>query len=193
MAYNDYTTKPRLKEQGWTDGMIKKLLGDPDATRPNPMYKSAAPMTLYLVSRVQQVEASEAFREAKAKSVGRKASAQKGVKTKLDKALEYARTVGINVPQMDYDKVVERACKSYNEWHQYDRNGMYNLDFIPADPINSDSDFLCRITTNYLRHECSSYEEQLYKLYGKTGVNEAHDILQKRINDEIKRIYPRLK
>lgn len=193
MAYDDYTTKSRLKEQGWTDGMIKKLLGEPDTTKPNPMYKSAAPMALYLVTRVQKVEASEAFREAKEKSAGRKASAQKAVKTKLEKALDYARTVVINVPAINYEKVVKRACQSYNEWHEYDRYGRYNEYFTPADPLNSDKDFLQRITINYLRHECSSYEQQLYKLYGKTGVNEAHDILQKRINDEIQRIYPQLK
>ena len=126
-------------------------------------------------------------------TAGRKASAQKGVKTKLEKALEYARIVGINVPTMGYDKVVKQACQSYNEWNQYDRNGFYNDYFTPADPLRSDADFLRRITTNYLRHECSNYEQQLYKLFGKTGVHEAHDILQKRINEEIKRIYPQLK
>ena len=68
-----------------------------------------------------------------------------------------------------------------------------NFDFEPADPTASDKDFLHRITTNYLRHECTSYENELYKLFGKTGVNEAHDILQRRINDEIRRVYPQLK
>ena len=189
----EYLTTPRLKERGWTDTMIKKFLGEPDATRDNPHYKCAAPMKLYETKRVERVERRKSCKEYMAASAGRKASAQKGVKTKLERALDYARTVGINVPTMDYDKVVKQACQSYNDWHQYDRNGMYNIDFIPADPLNSDKDFLQRITINYLRHECSSYEQQLYKLFGKTGVNEAHDILQKRINDEIQRIYPELK
>lgn len=189
----EYLTTPRLKERGWTDTMIKKFLGEPDATRDNPHYKCAAPMKLYETKRVERVERRKSFKEYMEASAGRKASAQKGVKTKIEKALEYARTVGINVPTMDYDKVVKRACQSYNEWHEYDRNGFYNDYFTPADPLHSDADFLRRITTNYLRHECSSYEQQLYKFFGKTGVNEAHDILQKRINDEIQRIYPQLK
>lgn len=193
MANQEYITRPHLKNRGWTDGMIKKFLGDADMTKPNPHYKSAAPMCLWSAKRVNQAERSDAWKAEREKSVGRKAAAQKGVQTKTDKAKEYAQTVEIHVPVMEYDKVVERACKSYNEWHQYDRHGYINFDFIEADPTAPDKDFLHRITMNYLRHECTEYEQQLYKLFGKTGVNEAHDILQRRINDEIMRVYPKLK
>ena len=186
-----YITPTGLKARGWTDGMIKKFLGEPDATRDNPHFKCAAPMKLYELKRVEKVEKRKTFLAAQEASAPRKRSAAKGVATKREKAMEYARTVSIHVPTMDYNKLVKMACRSYNEWHEYDRNGYYNVGFTPAD-IDSDSDFLHRITTNYLRHECTSYEQELYKLFGKTGVHEAHDILQRRINDEIRRIYPEL-
>lgn len=188
-----YLTKAKLKEKGWTDGMVKKFLGEPDMTKPNPYYKSAAPMGLYDIKRVAKVERSAKFKEELEKSSGRKQSAQKAVKTKKDKAVEYAKMVEVHLPQMDYNKVLEMACDSYNGWHQYDRNGFPNVNFIPADPLLSDEEFLQRIATNYLRHECTSYEKELYKLFGKTGVHEAHDILQKRINAEIVKTYPQLK
>lgn len=150
-------------------------------------------MGLYDIKRVAKVERSAKFKEELEKSSGRKQSAQKAVKTKKDKAVEYAKMVEVHLPQMDYNKMLKMACDSYNDWHQYDRNGFFNENFIFADPLLSDKKFLQRIATNYLRHECTSYEEELYKLFGKTGVHEAHDILQKRINAEIVKTYPQLK
>lgn len=97
----EYLTTPRLKERGWTDAMIKKFLGEPDATRDNPHYKCAAPMKLYDTKRVERVERRKSFKEYMEASAGRKQSAQKSVQTKLEKALEYARSVGTNVPTMD--------------------------------------------------------------------------------------------
>lgn len=188
-----YITKTQLKERGWTDGMVKKFLGEPDATKPNPFYKSAAPMGLYEEKRVKKIERSAKFKNEKDCSASRKQAARKAVNTKKDKAIEFAKSVEIHLPQMNYNKLIKKACESYNDWHQYDRQGLFNIDFIPADPLESDKKFLCRIATNYLRHECTSYEEELYKLFGKTGVHEAHDILQKRINAEIIRTYPQLK
>ena len=187
-----YITPAGLKARGWTDGMIKKFLGEPDATRDNPHFKCAAPMRLYELKRVERVEKRKTFIAEKEASAVRKQSAAKGVATKREKAMQYASTVGIHVPQMDYDKLVKQACKSYNQWNEYDRRGYYNDNFIPAS-VDSDPDFLRRIITNYLRHECTSYEQELYTLYGKTGVSEAHDILQQRINAEIRRVYPELK
>ena len=193
MATQEYITKPHLKNRGWTDAMVKKFLGAPDATKPNPHYKSAAPMGLWDAKRVSKAERTAEWKAEREKSVGHKASAQKAVKTKTDKAKEFAQTVEIHVPVMDYNMAVKRACSSYNDWHEYDRYGRYNIHFEPASSTESYPDFLRRITMNYLRHECTSYEDELYKLFGKTGVNEAHDILQRRINDEIRRVYPQLK
>jgi hypothetical protein len=49
-------TMRQLKQRGWTAALIKKFLDPPDATRPNPHYKSAAPMRLYMATRVEAVE-----------------------------------------------------------------------------------------------------------------------------------------
>lgn len=50
----EYLSTLKLKERGWTDGMIRRFLGEPDATRPNPHYKCAAPMKLYELKRVER-------------------------------------------------------------------------------------------------------------------------------------------
>ena len=187
-----YITPSGLKQRGWTDTMIVKYLGDPDETKANPYYKSAAPMRLYDLKRVERAEKRKAFIADREASDRRKQSAAKGVATKREKAVEYARTVAINVPRIGYDTLLKHACRHYNGWHECRPDGSYDPDFIPADPKHSDPDFLHRIATNYLRHECTSYDDELYKLFGKTGVHEAHDILQRRINKEIRATYPQL-
>ena len=50
-------TQTRLiSERGWTKGLINELLGEPDVFLDNPHYKSAAPMRLYFLDRVKQIE-----------------------------------------------------------------------------------------------------------------------------------------
>lgn len=189
----EHITPSGLKARGWTDRMIKQFLGDPDELKTNPYYKSAAPMRLYSMKRVEKVEKSKAFIKAKELSAKRKESAAKGVTTKREKAIEYAKSVKIVVPAMNFDTLLKHACRHYNDWNECDRNGFTKLDFIPAHPQHSDPDFLHRITINYLRHECTSYDEEMNNLFGKTGIADAHAILQKRINKEILATYPQLK
>jgi hypothetical protein len=57
-------TRTQLKERGWTEALVKKFLDPPDATRPNPHSKSAAPMRLYTASRVEAAESCEEWRRA---------------------------------------------------------------------------------------------------------------------------------
>ena len=186
-----FITRFRLKERGWTDGMIKKFLGEPDDTLVNPVFRCAAPMVLYDINRVKRIEKRKTFKEVLEKSKSRKISAQKSVKTKMKQALDYVDQVKIEIPIMEIDLLFRKACDSYNDFHEwlfYERGH----DFEYASPKHSNREFLTRISANYLRHECTSYEDDLLKLYGKTGVQVAHDRLQKRINDAIKEAYPQL-
>jgi len=52
-----YLTLSDLRGRGWTDAMVREYLGEPDATRPNPIYRSAAPVRLYLAERADAAEA----------------------------------------------------------------------------------------------------------------------------------------
>jgi hypothetical protein len=60
-----------LLRRGWTAGMIRKLLGGPNAFVTNPHYPSGAEMRLYYLLRVEAVEATSDFRMAKTKHVAR--------------------------------------------------------------------------------------------------------------------------
>jgi hypothetical protein len=54
--------------------MIREYLGEPDATRPNPRYWSAAPMKLYLAQRAEAAEASPEWAERKTLAARRRAA-----------------------------------------------------------------------------------------------------------------------
>jgi len=188
----EYITAAGLKGRGWTLTMIKKFLKEPDKIVDNPYYRCADPMKLYEMKRIKRIEKRKTFIAVMEASAKRKESAAKAVETKMRKSIKFAENVEIKVPKEDFNKVVEYACESYNDWHQVTRYGEWNEYFEPVYPNNPDKAFIKRITTNYLRHECTSYEYELHKLFGKTGVQEAHDILQKRINDKILETYPEL-
>ena len=55
-------TASQLKERGWTEGLIRSVLGAPDKRRKNPNYRSAAPLRLYFLGRVLDAEQQPSVR-----------------------------------------------------------------------------------------------------------------------------------
>ncbi|MFD5402102.1 hypothetical protein [Streptomyces griseorubiginosus] len=60
-----------LRARGWTAGMIRRLLGEPDLRQANPYFRTAPPTRLYSVERIEAVERSEEFRAFSALAVRR--------------------------------------------------------------------------------------------------------------------------
>lgn len=71
-----------LKERGWTDAMIRDLLGEPDLLADNPHYKSAAPWRLWRLQRAEVAEATPEFAQRKERAERQRAAAAKAVETK---------------------------------------------------------------------------------------------------------------
>lgn len=63
-----YIATPELKRRGWTRSMIERLLGEPDSTAPNPGGRNAPRVRLWLITKVEQLESTEEFRERLAKA-----------------------------------------------------------------------------------------------------------------------------
>ena len=170
-------TKSQLLERGWTSKSIEMFLGEPDERRQNPMYRSAAPMCLYDEKRVTRVEKSVKYKKHLASSQGARDAAKKAVETKRQKLLAWAREwePKLTTPK---EEVLEAAVKAYN---MYPRNsGGASLD---SDPL-----FLQRITMNYLRHECTDYEEALDHIKGKVGSSDAYDEVRSIIDSKLEPI-----
>lgn len=175
----EYVTTSELKQRGWTPRLIGIFAGEPDKFEKNIVYRSGPKMKLYLLKRIRKIERTKKFKEAKEKAKRQKESAIKSAETKRQRTLDYVNSVHIKVPTIDKESLIELACASYNEWH--DR---FSDLFVKASP-DSDEKFISRICVNYLRHQCTMYEKDLDKIFGAVGVQEAHDILKKRVNDAI--------
>lgn len=176
-----------LKQRGWTDKLIKILLGEPDKTAQNPHYRSAAPMRLYLKSRVEEVETSAEWTALKGEADKRKQSASKAVETKLQKLRVELAKLKISIIELSKDELIQKACDHYNSRQTY-----RGIEFEPAGP-ESNPRFIDRITVNYLRHVLTPYERELAEVKGKTGVGEAYMEISRKVFDAISDLYPWLK
>jgi hypothetical protein len=176
-----------LKARGWTDAAIRTFLGAPDLVCDNPHYRSAAPMRLYALARVEAVEASPAWQDTQGARTARKAAAQRATATKRQALLEAIAAWDLRVAVLPADDLTVLACAHYNAL-QADRE---RWDRLPATP-ESQPDFLARITVNMLRHRYSAYERRLAQIYGKVGVREAYHQINAKVYAAIAAAYPAL-
>lgn len=167
-------TTSELKSRGWTDSLIRKFLEEHDETRPNPKYSNAgSPMKLYRRDRVERIEKSEEFREAKRKADDRKVSAKKAVETKLKKMQDYLDNLIIEVPKMKKETLIAAA-----------RQNSYLLD-LPDHVEFSDE----RNCVNFLRHCETKYESELANIAGKTGASDAYYEIKEKVLNAIAEQY----
>jgi hypothetical protein len=165
--------------------MVRELLGEPDELRPNPVYRSAAPMRLWVLARTTAAEEDPAFAQRQESSRRRSAASAAVTARKREELIAKAASIPVRVPVIAQERLIRRACASYNALRA-DR-----ADYTPATP-GSDPEFLERITVNYLRHELTCYEDQLAALFGSVGRAEAEPVIRERVYDAIASAYPDL-
>ncbi len=178
----------QLKERGWTPALVKKLLGAPDVKRPNPYYRSAAPMQLYASERVLEVEQTAEWRQAAARAAMRSEAGKIAAARKAAELVAQAETLLITVRRLPRETLLRRAIASYNAFHEellWERGHDYERASEQSDPA-----FLERITVNFIRHELTEYDERLEEVAGRMGVDEATALIRQWVNAEIACIYP---
>ena len=185
-----HLTVTGLRGRGWTDAMIIEYLGEPDATRPNPRYSSAAPMKLYLVERAEAAEASPDWAERKMRGAKRRIAGLAVANRKREETEALARRLATDLtaslvfpadPQ-------QAAIEAYNKWHSHGCTcpGWHERGFCGKHADASDSpDFLRRITVNYARHRLTGYDRAYNRLVGRVGHQDAHEILRAEVTAAI--------
>lgn len=176
------------KERGWTDFLIRHFLKAPDLTVDNPHYKCASPMSLYLIERVERIEATDGFKAMMQSASIRKKKVGKAVDTKRSRIMTYVESMRVDVPDIPKEELFKRAVASYNNFRSMKASRRDEW-FEPA-TVDSDEHFLNRISKNYLRHQCTKYETELGRIFGKVGVDEAYMKLKEKINGAIDEKYP---
>ncbi|AHM59217.1 hypothetical protein D770_04750 [Flammeovirgaceae bacterium 311] len=180
----DMLNKSKLLKRGWTNTMINKFLPVADEQRRNSLYKNAAPMSLYLVERILEIESSQAFKDEIVRTERRKQAAKRATSTKERDLLAEVDKLNFDIPVLDKSLLIKLACDNYDGIHYY--KGKH------ANP-DADPEFLDRIIVNYLRHVESKYEEALGANKGKVGVDDARFHIRKKVYDAIGELYPWLK
>lgn len=185
-----YLTLAELRGRGWTDAMVREYLGEPDATRPNPRFRSAAPVKLYLSERADGAEASPEWAERKARGARRRASGvavadRKRAETKVLACQLVADLTASLVLPAD---PLTAAIADYNKWHSggctcpgWCEQGFCDKRAAPGDA----PEFLRRITVNYARHMLTGYDSAYNQLARRVGHQEAHDLLRAEVNAAI--------
>ncbi|MFE3453288.1 hypothetical protein ACFXJ8_30620 [Nonomuraea sp. NPDC059194] len=189
---DDHLTPAALKERGWTPAMIRTLLGPPDALRPNPVFRSAAPMRLYDGERVRQAESSDRFTALRTSADRRSRSALNASARRRAQTMAQIEDVPMTVPLLAWETLAAKAVS-----HRNRRDGeraLERTDHLPTPATVSQVDevTLQRWMVNYLRHELTRYDEATDQLFGKVGRSAAADRLRARVYAAIARTYPAL-
>jgi hypothetical protein len=183
-------TTASLRERGWTDAMIREYLGEPDATRPNPRYSSAAPMKLYLAERAEAAEASAEWVERERLGARRRAAGLAAADRKRAETEALARQLAADLLSSLVIPADPRqaAIDAYNRWHAASCTcpGWRDLGFCGKRADASDlPDFLHRITVDHARHELTGYDRAYNQLARRAGRENAHEVLRSAVNSAI--------
>lgn len=141
-----------LKARGWSRAMIKSLLGAPDA-KVDLGYKRV--MHLYRAAVVEAVEASEGFTESQAKVKHRSETGRKTAQARSKETLQAAKKLAEKLHFLVGTPTSWEELKHDALNHQLARSDYcYSVD-------GADDETVQRWCENFLRHECSNYEELL--------------------------------
>jgi hypothetical protein len=111
-----YLCKSTIKRiEGWTDKTISMFLGGPDKRGINPHYKSGPKTSLYLESRVTEIEKSSKFRAFVYRNETSRAASKKAIQTKTKKLLEYVEKVPIVLERKNLQYIQQMAIKAFND------------------------------------------------------------------------------
>ncbi|MBP3630203.1 MAG: hypothetical protein J6J23_01805 [Clostridia bacterium] len=204
-------TQSTILEMGWTKSMITKLLPEP-TLKPNPHYRSAAPMRIWKKQDVLDAMETENFKLELEKANKRKISSKKAQNTKINNLAEKMKQIaeGITVsilPQEELEaktlkhqecriyehisnetEYLERHCNSSESFEEYERSLEEMENFRMHRPNNEAT--MHRWIVNYIRHNLIAYDQTLRTLKGKTGKDEAYIIFKLVVLEKIAAAYP---
>ncbi|MFF3608724.1 hypothetical protein [Streptomyces sp. NPDC002463] len=178
-----YVSLAGVRGRGWTDAMVRDLLGTPDVQGRDPRRWSLAPVRLYLLARVETVERTPEFTETASLCRARASAAGVHAERRRAAVLTAIRAEPIEVPLLPGPELERRAAR-----HRHLLEARSPGPDRGGPPVGA----LVRWQVSYLRHALSRYESLLDGLYGATGRGEAERLLRRRLYEAIAAAYPSL-
>lgn len=186
-----YYTLTEVKKLGFNPKMIEELLPDP-ILRTNPHYRRAAPMKLWEQCIVEEAMNNEKFIVYKTESDKRRQSAKKAVQTKYDKLhKEVEKKISeIYVQKIDNDRLRKETLRNKQAWYDYQECIRNKCSYMDAYSANEDTQK--RWMVNFIRHNLMDYDDDLYKMSGKTGCHREYVNYKSAVLQKIAETYPEL-
>ncbi|MEU6355586.1 hypothetical protein ABZ896_40775 [Streptomyces sp. NPDC047072] len=174
-AHRTHLSAAGLRARGWTAGMIRRLLGEPDLRRENPCFRTAPQTRLYRVERVEAAERSEEFKAVAAVAARRSAAVREAVSRRRREVLARIAAEPIDVPVLTAERLTALAAE--------------HRDHLGEPP----GDSLDRWKVDWLRRRLTRYDDLLDELSsGRAGRVAAEQLLRRRIYTAIAQAYPNL-
>lgn len=177
--------KSTLIELGFTRKMIEILCPEPDDEAYNPRFACAAPMKLWNAERIDQIMASSEFKKLKSQADKRREASAKGNATKLAKTRKMVdeHIADIEVHRLDFKLVEEEALLDKQAFDC--SRGHYD-----SDPFHAPQSDQQRWIVNYIRHNLTSYDHDLYETKGQVGTHQEYSRYKQAVLEVIARQYP---
>ncbi|KOX16090.1 MULTISPECIES: hypothetical protein [unclassified Streptomyces] len=187
-----YVSLAGVRRRGWTDAMVRDLLGTPDVQGRDPRRWSLAPVRLYLLARVETVERTPEFATTSALSRARSSATGPYAERRRAAVLAAIRAEPIEVPRLPGPELERRAVRHRHLLGARSPGAPEPGGGGAARAAGAPSGTLVRWQVGYLRHALSRYETLLDGLYGETGRGEAERLLRRRLYEAIGAAYPSL-
>jgi hypothetical protein len=188
-----------LRARGWTAGMVRQLLGEPDLSGVNPRFRSAPQTRLYLVERVEAAERSDEFRAVAAAAARRPGTAKAADRRRRREVLARIAAEPVDVPRLTPDRLAALAVEHRRRREARRAHGRWDppVEHPPVgDPPTTVDGAgpgpLQRWKVDYLRHRLARYDDILDEMYGRTGRAAAEELLRRRVYAAIAEAYPDL-
>lgn len=183
-----YVSSAGLRRRGWTPGIVRGLLGAPDAWGWNPCGRAVPPTRLYRVARVRAVERSEGF--GRARWAG---DAHGDADRRRAAVLAIIRVMPVAVPRLTLHDLAERAFRHRDVLDGHGPARCHG-ESVP-DPVGlrraAPAD-LDRWMVGYLRQALVRHDDLLDGIHDSPCRAEAERLLRERVYEGIAEAYPRL-
>lgn len=164
--------------------MINKLLSPPELA-PNSIYRNAAAVKLWHEKDVLQVMETEDFLLEKEKADKRRVACEKAVRTK-EKRLQEECEEKIKLISIKHlpDEILRReVLDAKQSWY-------YQHDNYDTSVYGANEEVIKRWVVNYIRHNLTAYDRDLYSMSGKVGCNIEYKRYKNAVLDKIAEAYP---
>lgn len=177
-------TTSQVLARGWTKGLVRKFLGEPDRRDRNQRYPGGPRLRQYYLTRVEDAEKSAEFVAAKAVADRRSLARRRIAEAKRVELLKSVAALTLTVPIMNEQELLHRAISNCRQ--NFEMRGI-------SLGHHSGSNLIRCIQVSYLRHEQAEYDSHIATVTGKIGARDAKRAILVKVHTAISKVYPRLK